>query len=116
MMFNGDLIRQATSTKPGSFLARVAASDLSPAKKIGYLYRAGLARSPTKMELRMANKLLAARASDNAGGLARQATTSNGGPARKIARGNGSTVDPVTAALQDVWWAVLNCNEFILNH
>lgn len=103
MMFNGDLIRQATSTKPGSFLARVAASDRTASEKIRHLYRAGLARSPSKLELRMADKLLAVRQADSPGNRgARQSTA--------------SSVDPVTAALQDVWWAVLNCNEFILNH
>ena len=38
------------------------------------------------MEIEVANKLLAARKGD------------------------------VVAALQDIWWAVLNSNEFILNH
>jgi hypothetical protein len=29
---------------------------------------------------------------------------------------NQKVVDPRRAALQDIWWAVLNSNEFILNH
>jgi hypothetical protein len=45
-----------------------------------------LARKPTKKELTVANQLLLARKGD------------------------------VTGALQDIWWAVLNSNEFILNH
>lgn len=86
MMFNGDLIKQATSIDKSSFLARIASSNLSPAAKIEYLFLAGLARKPNANELAIANKLLVARKGDSA------------------------------AALQDVWWAVLNSNEFIMNH
>lgn len=86
MMFNGDLIKQATNIEKGSFLAKVASSKLSSTAKIEYLFQAGLARKPTSAELSIANKLLVARKGD------------------------------VAAALQDVWWAVLNSNEFIMNH
>lgn len=86
MMFNGDLIKQATAIDKSSFLARIAASNMSPAAKIDYLFMAGLSRKPNAAELGIANKLLAARKGDSA------------------------------AALQDVWWAVLNSNEFIMNH
>jgi hypothetical protein len=47
---------------------------------------AALSRMPTRQELMISNELLAAR--------------------------NGN----VGAALQDIWWALLNTNEFILNH
>jgi hypothetical protein len=86
MMFNGDLIKQATSIDKGSFLAQVASSPMRPAEKINYLFMAAVQRKPTSYELDVANKLLAARKSDAA------------------------------AALQDMWWAVLNSNEFIMNH
>ena len=87
MMFNGDLIKQATSYEGGSFLGRIASdTGMKPAQKIDYLFLAALGREPNKNELAMANGLLAAR------------------------RGN------VAGALQDVWWAVLNSNEFIFNH
>jgi len=87
MMFNGDLIQKATSAERGSFLERVANNGrLSSSAKINYLYMAALARKPASNELALANDLLAAR------------------------RGN------VSAAMQDVWWALLNSNEFILNH
>lgn len=86
MMFNGDLIKQAIATDKGSFLGRIATSKLSPAAKIEHLFLAGLARKPTSGELAIANKLLVARKGDAA------------------------------AALQDMWWAVLNSNEFIMNH
>jgi len=86
MMFNGDLVKAATSTGKGGFLDRVAASGGSNADKIRVLYQAALARSPSQAETSMANKLWVARKGDAA------------------------------AALQDIWWAVLNSNEFIMNH
>ncbi len=50
MMFNGDLVKQATNSEKGSFLARIAADNMSEAKKINYLFQAGLARNPTTKE------------------------------------------------------------------
>jgi hypothetical protein len=86
MMFNGDLVKQATSTGKGGFLDKVATSSMSPAQKIDVLYKAALGRVPATKERQVATALLAARKGD------------------------------VAAALQDVWWAVLNSNEFIINH
>lgn len=87
MMFNGDLIKKATSSEKGSFLSEIAGNKtMKPADKINHLFLAGLGRLPNKLELEIANKLLIARQGDTA------------------------------AALQDVWWAVLNSNEFIFNH
>jgi hypothetical protein len=86
MMFNGDLIKQATSIEKGSFLSTIAASNLRPAQKIEYLFQAAVARNPNSAELDIANKLLVARKGDSA------------------------------AALQDMFWAVLNSNEFIMQH
>ena len=86
MMFNGELIKQATATGKGGFLDRVAASDMKNAAKIDLLYQAALARKPQGREISEANAMLAARKGDAVG------------------------------ALQDIWWAVLNSNEFIINH
>ena len=86
MMFNGDLIKKAVSTEKGGFLHRISTSNMKPAEKIGYLFMAGLGRAPTKNEVDIANKLLVARGGDT------------------------------TAALQDIFWALLNSNEFIFNH
>ena len=87
MMFNGDLIKKATNPNKGSFLAKIAADNsMKPAEKINYLFLSGLGRSPTKNEIDIANKLLIAR--------------------------KGETAE----ALQDIFWAVLNSNEFIFNH
>ncbi|HEX3726796.1 MAG TPA: DUF1553 domain-containing protein, partial [Pirellulales bacterium] len=87
MMMNGDLIQRAIDVKQGSFLHRVATdAKMNNAAKINHLYLAALARRPTSQEIALANELMLLRKGD-----------------------------PV-AALQDVWWAVLNSNEFILNH
>jgi hypothetical protein len=87
MMRNGELVEQATGVLEGSFLYRLAAdSSLTNADRIRKLYLAGLARQPSTTEIRAANQLLLA---DKSGG---------------------------TEALADVWWAILNSGEFILNH
>ena len=86
MMFNGDLIKQATNTGKGGFLDRVAKSDMKNAAKIATLYQSALARQPSPKEVSAANEMLVARKGDAIG------------------------------ALQDIWWAVLNSNEFIINH
>ena len=87
MMFNGDMTRQATSGERGSFLWNIAnSSQLRPQEKIDYLYLAALARKPDKNELAVANALFVARKGDMLG------------------------------ALQDMWWALLNSNEFLFNH
>jgi hypothetical protein len=86
-LMNGELVRRATGNQPGSMLAKVANdSKRDNAEKIRYLYLAGLSRMPTKQELNLSNELLVSRS------------------------GN------VATALQDIWWAVLNTNEFILIH
>ena len=86
MMFNGDLIKVATSTGKGGFLDRVAAAGTKNAAKIDAIYLAALARKPSAKEVSKANELMAARKGDAVG------------------------------ALQDIWWAVLNSNEFVINH
>ena len=87
MMMNGDLMRRACSTRNGSFLDKVANDwDLSNRDKINYLYRAALSRQPTREEIKICNQLLASREGD------------------------------VVGTLQDIWWALLNSNEFILIH
>ena len=86
MMFNGELVKSAVSTGKGGFLDKVASSSINDGNKIDTLYMAALARKPSSSELSMANRMVAARKGDMVG------------------------------ALQDVWWAVLNSNEFIIKH
>jgi hypothetical protein len=86
VMFNGELIRRATRGDKGSLVQRIAGSTLRPSQKIEYLFLAGLARTPTRREFQAVDQLLAAHRGD------------------------------MNLALCDLWWAVLNSNEFILNH
>jgi hypothetical protein len=87
LLMNSPLVQRATGNQPGSMLAQVATdSGLDNPGKINYLYLAALSRRPTRPELALSNELLAAR------------------------DGN------VGQALQDIWWALLNSNEFILIH
>jgi hypothetical protein len=86
MMFNGDLIREATSIQTGSWLEGLASGSGKPADKVHVLFVAGLGRKARSEELGMAAQLLAVR--------------------------EGKQVE----MLQDMWWAILNCNEFIINH
>lgn len=86
-LMNGDLVKRATGSDKGSMLYRVANDPkMDNAERIRYLYLAALSRLPTRQELNISNELLVAR------------------------KGN------VKEALQDIWWALLNTNEFILNH
>jgi hypothetical protein len=86
MMMNGDLIKRATNGEKGSFLYGIAHSTMKDQDKIGRLYMAALSRKPTNSELSAAQQLWLLRKGDTVG------------------------------ALQDIFWAVLNSNEFILNH
>jgi len=51
MMFNGDLIKSATSTGKGGFLDKIASSSMKNPEKINALYRAALARVPSAGEV-----------------------------------------------------------------
>ena len=86
MLFNGDLVQAATSLDQDGFLDQVVLANRTNRDKINAIYLAALARWPSSSELRYANHLLLARKGQ------------------------------VKEALQDVWWALLNSNEFILNH
>jgi hypothetical protein len=86
MMFNGDLMKEATSLEAGSWLQRISTTAAPVPDKVQYLFAAGLARKAKPEELSTAKSLLDARKNDTA------------------------------AMLQDLWWAILNSNEFIINH
>jgi len=86
MMFNGDLIRQATKKEKGGLLWQVATSKLENRERIDYLFRAALSRNASDKEYEAAGQLLLYNEGDG------------------------------MAAVQDIWWAVLNSNEFIINH
>lgn len=82
-----DSYSASNGKRPAGFLSSVAADpSLSNSQRVERLYLAALARKPDRRELAVCNKLLAAREGDAA------------------------------EALRDVWWALLNSNEFILQH
>ncbi|MCC6510978.1 MAG: DUF1553 domain-containing protein, partial [Pirellulaceae bacterium] len=86
MMFNGDLVKRTTQLDAGSFLKTLADSPSKPADKIQMLFAAGLSRKAKPEEISLAAALLKAR-NNNMGEM-----------------------------LQDMWWALLNSNEFIIVH
>lgn len=85
LLMNGELTDQATQVGKNQFLRQVEQSDLPPPKKVHRLFLAALARKPSPEEMRAANKLIASR--------------------------NGQ----VAPALEDLWWALLNSSEFIMD-
>jgi hypothetical protein len=86
IMMTGDLMQRVTSSDKDGLLSGVIASPLSYEEKVNHLFLAALSRKPSTKELQGAQKLFAA---------------------------NGNNAKP---ALQDLWWALLNSNEFILDH
>jgi len=90
MMMNGELMQQALSCKPGSFLGQLLAeaqrqSRATDPYMVDSLYLAALSRHPSARELGQARQYLEA-------------------------------FPDSLQVLQDLFWALLNSNEFILNH
>lgn len=88
MMMNGELVKNATSLKPGSYLHRTLSDPGTDAAKVRRLYLTTLSREPTRTEEAATTRLL-----------------------RPIRDPNEKL-----ALYQDLFWALLNSNEFIFNH
>jgi hypothetical protein len=86
IMMNGDLMKQAVSSQHAGLLQKVQSSEMKFDKKVEHLFLSALSLEPTKREQQAAATILM-----------------NGG-------GHEAT------ALEDIWWALLNSNEFILDH
>jgi Protein of unknown function (DUF1549)/Protein of unknown function (DUF1553) len=86
MMFNGDLMRDAISLDDGSWLQTIAKANGDITNKIHFLFEAGLGRKARQEEVAAAHQLMLAREGK------------------------------LPEMLQDMWWAILNSNEFIINH
>lgn len=86
MMMNSELMQKAVNADRGSFLYETMMSAEPDSKKIQKLYMASLTRMPVRAEMRNAGKLISRYGANRA------------------------------AAYQDLFWALLNSNEFIFNH
>jgi hypothetical protein len=104
MLMNGELMKKAIDVKEGSYISKLAASNIKPGEKVSYLFEAALARKPTQNEIGVANQLL----------IREMERAYPKGKAK--AKGKNEGTDPTAHALQDIFWAVLNSNEFILQH
>lgn len=87
IMFNGDLMQRAVSSEQEGLLHSVTRSNMKVEEKLEHLFLAALSRKPTKRELDAAKKIV-----------------------------SNARAGKETQALEDVWWALLNSNEFILDH
>lgn len=85
-MMHGDLTKDALATGSGSYLDRLAKSPAPPAAKMEHLFLTAFARMPNPQERMLAARLFQANPSRPEEGL------------------------------QNLWWALLNSNEFILDH
>jgi hypothetical protein len=88
-LMNGDLMRKATHPGGGNLLDHVVASKMSFDEKVEHLFLSALSRPPNARE--------------------RDA-------AKQLRHSNEKELAPETTALADIWWALLNSNEFILDH
>ena len=86
MMMNSELMEKACSVERGSFLFESMSSPGNEAQKIQELYLAALSRNPTKSEIGKVQKMLKSY-------------------------GNQKLM-----AYQDLFWALLNSNEFVFIH
>jgi hypothetical protein len=86
IMMNGDLMRSAVSSADGTFVKSVQQSNLKLEEKVEHLFLAALSRQPSKREQEAVRQIIAQNGNNQA------------------------------AALEDIWWSLLNSNEFILDH
>lgn len=96
MMMNGELVQQALKANKGTYLEQVMRSKGTDDSKIEAIAMAALSRKPTADELKAVRSLIREHASQ-----------------RPVNIDRGTVL---TAALQDLFWAYLNSNEFILIH
>jgi hypothetical protein len=89
-MMNGDFIGDATSLEDSQTLkAVIEFPGMTDSQRLQTVFLASLSRQPTIPELQRFEKYLAAATEGN---------------------------NPKAEALSDVFWALLNCSEFLLNH
>lgn len=95
VMMNDSIVRSALAVEPGTFLDDVVHARVSDVTKIRRLCRSALSRDPKPAELDAALEQL------------RAAPKAESDEARQLAQAE---------ALQDIFWAFLNANEFAFVH
>ena len=80
------IVKRATSPSQNSMLQKVLTSDLKFEAKVEHLFLAALSRKPAAQEVELAQTL------------------------------RGMNEKNEAAALEDIWWALLNSSEFLLDH
>lgn len=95
MLMNGELIERALDLSPGTFLGELIRDKRSETDKIRRLCIAALSRQPTAKELAAMQKIV------REAGVAKHRPGTPRGPG---------------AGYQDLFWALLNANEFALVH
>jgi hypothetical protein len=80
------LLKYATTHSLGNTLHQVTSSNMKFEQKVEHLFLAALSRQPTPQERKLAQDLA------------------------------GINGQNASAALEDIWWALLNSNEFALDH
>ncbi len=96
-MMNGDLVKEAVSGRPGTFLSRIQSSSAPLPEKLERLTMATLARKPTVRELAVFSQSLQAA------------------PTRTASRAPGAAAEQAQETLRDACWAYLNSTEFLVN-
>ncbi|MBX3444598.1 MAG: DUF1553 domain-containing protein [Planctomyces sp.] len=93
VMMNGELVQEAVSGRPGTYLNAVLSASVSETEKLRRLCLSTLSREPTPLEL----------------AAFRQAV-------RQATRMRGAAVQSATSeSLADAYWAYLNSTEFLVN-
>jgi hypothetical protein len=97
VMMNGELVREATSGRPGTFLHQVLSSRGPDIEKLRQLCLSTLSREPTPLEIATFRQLVRQTVRNRPEGPAAPQLATNEG-------------------LADAYWAFLNSAEFLVNH
>lgn len=95
-VMNGELMDKALDLSAGTFLGELVRSKSSEADKVRTLYVAALSREPTAKELTAMLRVI-------------RESTAQRKPAKRA-------LPPSAMAYQDLFWALLNSNEFAIVH
>lgn len=95
-VMNGELMEHALDLSAGTFLGELVRSRTSETEKIRALCVAALSRNPTSRELATMQRVIHENAAQR--------------------KGTNRSIPPLAAAYQDLFWALLNSNEFAIVH